>query len=31
MIRPEDLASTDLSPVERRFHELVPDLDDRAE
>ncbi len=31
VIRPEDLASTDLSPVERRFHELVPDLDDRAE
>ncbi len=26
VIRPEDLASTDLSPVERRFHELVPDL-----
>ncbi|WOX10593.1 macro domain-containing protein [Streptomyces sp. N50] len=31
VIRPEDLASTDLSPVERRFHELVPDLDDRTE
>lgn len=31
VIRPEDLASTDLSPVERRFHELVPDLDNRAE
>lgn len=31
VIRPEDLASTDLSPVERRFHELVPDLDDRPE
>ena len=31
VIRPEDLASTDLSPVERRFHELVPDLDDRVE
>lgn len=27
VIRPEDLASTDLSPVERRFHELVPDLE----
>lgn len=36
VVRPEDLASTDLSPVERRFHELVPDLEpapgpDRAE
>ncbi|MEW1647244.1 macro domain-containing protein [Streptomyces sp. NPDC091219] len=31
VIRPEDLASTDLSPVERRFHELVPDLDDHAD
>ncbi|MFJ8137175.1 macro domain-containing protein [Streptomyces sp. NPDC096013] len=31
VIRPEDLASTDLSPVERRFHELVPDLDDRTD
>lgn len=27
VVRPEDLASTDLSPVERRFHELVPDLE----
>ncbi|WP_307818606.1 macro domain-containing protein [Streptomyces sp. MBT62] len=32
VVRPEDLASTDLSPVERRFHELVPDLEpDRGE
>ncbi|MGW3304958.1 macro domain-containing protein [Streptomyces sp. NPDC001073] len=31
VIRPEDLASTDLSPVERRFHELVPDLDDHTD
>ncbi|MFE2888931.1 macro domain-containing protein [Streptomyces sp. NPDC059272] len=31
VIRPEDLAGTDLSPVERRFHELVPDLDDHAD
>ncbi|MEV7340671.1 macro domain-containing protein [Streptomyces sp. NPDC093544] len=27
VVRPEDLASTDLSPVERRFQELVPDLE----
>ncbi|MFJ9634060.1 macro domain-containing protein [Streptomyces sp. NPDC091280] len=27
VVRPQDLASTDLSPVERRFHELVPDLE----
>lgn len=27
VVRPEDLARTDLSPVERRFQELVPDLE----
>ncbi|MDQ1036483.1 hypothetical protein QFZ75_002899 [Streptomyces sp. V3I8] len=27
VVRPEDLARTDLSPVEQRFHELVPDLE----
>ncbi|MFD5629722.1 macro domain-containing protein [Streptomyces sp. NPDC127072] len=27
VVRPEDLARTDLAPVERRFQELVPDLE----
>ncbi|MET7682649.1 macro domain-containing protein [Streptomyces sp. NPDC005423] len=31
VVRPEDLARTDLSPVERRFHELVPDLEPGAD
>lgn len=30
VVRPEDLARTDLSPVERRFQELVPDLEPGA-